>query len=160
MEKLLRRVHTSSKISASLKIISHTSVAVCVISFFAMLAYLSHENPNQGLRLILAAAVPFILVSIARRIINAPRPYELYDFYTVPPKAKRGQSFPSRHVFSAFLVAGLAYMISIWLALALVAVGISLATARVFLGIHFIRDVAAGALIGVLSAVLGLLIWF
>ena len=58
------------------------------------------------------------------------------------------------------MIAGLAYMISVWLSLALVAVGISLAVARVFLGIHFVRDVIAGALIGVLSAALGILILF
>ena len=160
MEKLLKRVYNSPKISASLKIISHTSVAVCVISFLAMLLCLFHTEPMQAVSLVLAAGVPFILVSIVRRLINAPRPYELYDFYTVMPKAKRGRSFPSRHVFSAFLIAGLAYMISVWLSLALVAVGISLAVARVFLGIHFVRDVIAGALIGVLSAALGILILF
>ena len=160
MEKLLMRVYASSKISTSLKIISHTSVAVCVLSFALMLAYLSHGNPMQAASLIFAAGVPFILVSIVRRIINAPRPYELYDFYTVPPKARRGRSFPSRHVFSAFLIAGLAYTVSLWLVIALLFVGISIAIARVFLGFHFIRDVIAGALIGVLSAVLGIFIFF
>lgn len=160
MEKLLRRVYTSPKISASLKIISHVSSILCVFSFAVMLIYLYCREPMAALMLILAAGVPFILVSIARKIINAPRPYELYAFYEVLPKERRGRSFPSRHVFSAFLIAGLAYIVSIWLSLPLFVIGIALATSRVFLGIHFIRDVIAGALIGVLSAVLGILILF
>ena len=160
MEKLLKQVYSSPKISASLKIISHASVILCVISYAAMLVYFYINEPVSALLLILAGGVPFVLVSIVRRIINAPRPYELYDFYKVMPKAKRGRSFPSRHVFSVFLIAGLAYMVSVWLSVALFVVGVSLATARVFLGIHFIRDVVAGALIGVLSAILGMLILF
>jgi membrane-associated phospholipid phosphatase len=36
--------------------------------------------------------------------------------------------------------------------------GLLLATARVLLGIHFIRDVLCGALLGTISSALGLLI--
>ena len=160
MEKLLKRVYNSPKISASLKIISHASVILCAISYVAMLLHFYFAEPMAAVRLMLAGGVPFVLVSIVRIIINAPRPYELYGFYKVLPKEKRGRSFPSRHVFSAFLIAGFAYTVSIWLSLALFVVGVCLAVSRVFLGMHFIRDVVAGALIGILSAVLGIIILF
>ena len=160
MEKLLSRVHASSKISVSLKIISHASVTACAVFYVLMLGHFYLSAPISAVRLILASGVPFILVSILRRIINAPRPYELYTFYTVRPKEKRGRSFPSRHVFSAFVIAGFAYTVSPWLSGAFSVLGILLAISRVLLGIHFIRDVVAGALLGALSAALGIIILF
>ena len=160
MEKLLKRVYSSKKIAVSLKIISHASVVLCVVSFAALLVYFYLREPLSAVKLLCTAGVPYMLVSIARRIINAPRPYELYEFYEVKPKQKRGQSFPSRHVFSSCVVAALAGMVSIWFSIALFAVGISLAIARVLLGMHFIRDVLAGAVIGALSAIIGIIIVF
>ncbi len=160
MEKLLRLVYASKKISSSLKTVSHASVILCVISYAGLLAHFCATNPLLAVRLLLAGGVPFVLVSLVRKMINAPRPYEIYDFYTVPPKAKRGRSFPSRHVFSAFLIAGFAYTVSLPLSIALLVLAILLATARVLLGMHFIRDVAAGALLGILSAILGVIILF
>ena len=104
------------------------------------------------------ALAPYILVSVMRKIIKAPRPYEIYDFYQAPPKNKVGQSFPSRHVFSAFVIAVLSYTASVWLSIALLVLGVCLAVSRVLLGIHFVRDVVAGALIGILSGIFGIII--
>jgi membrane-associated phospholipid phosphatase len=160
MERLLRRVYSSKKISTSLKIVSHATVVIYVSAFLAMLVLFYLSEPMSALKLALAAGVPFILVSIVRRIINAPRPYQLYDFYEVLPKSKQGRSFPSRHVFSAFVIAVFALTVSVWLSLLLFVLGIALSVARVLLGIHFVRDVAAGALIGIISAILGIVILF
>ena len=160
MEDLLKRVYSSKKISTSLKIISHASVAVYVSAFLLMLVHYSFSEPWSALKLALGGAVPYILVSITRRIINAPRPYQLYDFYEVLPKGKKGCSFPSRHVFSAFVIAVFAYRFSVLIFAVLLILGTLLAVARVLLGIHFIRDVAAGALIGIISAILANFILF
>jgi len=104
------------------------------------------------------AGVPLVLVSIMRKLISAPRPYELHDFYEKKPKDKKGESFPSRHVFSAFAIGTLAFTVSHFLTLALILVGLALAVSRVLLGMHFIRDVAAGALAGAVCGVLGIII--
>jgi membrane-associated phospholipid phosphatase len=48
--------------------------------------------------------------------------------------------------------------IELALGIILLALGVLLCIARVLLGIHFVRDVIAGALIGVCSAALGILI--
>jgi membrane-associated phospholipid phosphatase len=98
--------------------------------------------------------VAVLLVSLARRLINAKRPYEIYGFYIEKPKDKSGRSFPSRHVFSSFLIATLAYAFSPIFALILCGVSIILAVCRVLLGIHFISDVVFGALIGIFSGAL------
>ena len=158
MEKILRRVYHSKKISLSLKIISHASVALFVVTYLSLLVWAYIKEPLLSVRLLVSSAVPYVLVSVVRRVIDAPRPYEIFDFYGEKPKDKSGQSFPSRHVFSAFTVAVLSYIASVWLCVALCVVGISIAVSRVLLGIHFVRDVVAGALVGIASGILGMFI--
>ena len=109
--------------------------------------------------MLVAAGVPFVLVTLFRHLVNAPRPYEMYDFYQTPPKNKCGKSFPSRHVFSGFVIATLAFAYSLPLALVMLGFAVILAVSRVLLGIHFIRDVVCGALVGVVSGVIGIVIF-
>jgi len=158
MEKLLRRVYKSPKISLSLKIISHASVAITVLAYAYILVLAYFIAPLLAVKLAVSAAVPFIAVTLIRKLINAPRPYELYSFYEKKPKEKVGQSFPSRHVFSAFLISTLAFPFSLWLTLAVAVVGVSLAVARVLLGMHFWRDVITGSAVGIISGIVGILI--
>ena len=160
MENLLLRVYNSKKTSTSLKIISHLSVLLCAVSYVLMLVHFYLQTPLLAVKLFFSLALPFVLVSLLRRIINAPRPYELYDFYKIKPKGKQGRSFPSRHLFSALAIATLSYTVSVWLAISLFFVGVSLAAARVLLGIHFLRDVLTGGIIGILSSVIGMIIIF
>lgn len=158
MEKLLRRVYSSENISLLLKIISHASVLLCVLSFLGMLVHFYLASPLLSVKIAFIFAIPFVIVSLVRQLINAPRPYELYDFYEIKPKRKCGRSFPSRHVFSAFAIASLSFSVSVWLGVALIAIGIALAVARVLLGMHFIRDVAAGGIIGIISGIIGIVL--
>ena len=158
MEAVLKKVYGSRRIKQSLNIISHASTLVGVVAFVSVLIYSYLETPLFAFKIAAVAFVPFVAVSVMRRVIKAPRPYEIYEFYQIPPKDKVGQSFPSRHVFSAFIIATLACVASIWLSIILFAVGICLAVSRVLLGIHFIRDVVAGALIGIASGVIGIII--
>ena len=158
MQGLLKRIYESKKLTASLKIISHVCVAFGVLAWAALLALCYMEDKLFALKVAVCGAVPFLLVSTSRHILNAPRPYELYDFYSEPPKNKNGKSFPSRHVFSAFLIATLWFFESPVIAVALAVLGVILAINRVLVGIHFVRDVVAGAIVGIISGALGILI--
>ena len=135
---------------------------VSYIGAAAFLSLLAHEiyfGLYKTAALILCAAgVGFVTLSIVRKLINAPRPYDLYSFYEKKPREKSGSSFPSRHAYSAFVIATLVLCLSIPASVALFALGILLCVCRVLLGIHFIRDVAAGALIGIIAGVIGLLL--
>ena len=156
MENLLLRVYKSKKATLSFKTISHTAVILSVISYCVLLFLSFYSSIYEGLSVLLSAALPFFAVSAVRMLIDAPRPYELYDFYENKPKEKAGRSFPSRHVYSAFVIATLAFVYSIPLGVGLLLIGAALAAARVFLGIHFIRDVVCGALVGVASGLIGI----
>lgn len=105
----------------------------------------------------LVPAVSFVAVSLFRKALNAPRPYEAFGLPPVINKSTKGESFPSRHAFSIFVI-GMAFLATCplpWAGWLILALGICLATVRVLAGVHFPRDVVAGALIGIGCGVLG-----
>lgn len=107
------------------------------------------------LRAVLVPAISFVGVSLFRKWYNAPRPYEKFDIPPVIAKDTKGKSFPSRHVFSVFVIAVTIFYRYPVIGLVLGLVGIGLALIRVLGGVHEPRDVMAGALIGILCGVLG-----
>ncbi|EXJ22981.1 Phosphatidylglycerophosphatase B [Alkalibacterium sp. AK22] len=120
-----------------------------------VLVSLSSLGDPRIWRVLLAPALSFMLVTLIRKWINAPRPYEVEGFVPAIPKETRGQSFPSRHVFSVFVIASTLYNVYRPLGLLLMLMGALLAFLRVIGGVHYPRDVIAGALIGLLSGFLG-----
>ncbi len=157
---LLFRIYKNEALYSSLSYVSHA-----VVLFSAMVLMHLFADAAMGQRfyelifICLGTGIPFVLVSLARRRINAPRPYEVYDFYKAPPKNKCGESFPSRHVFSAFVIATVAVPLNPYLGMTLMLLGVLLAVCRVLLGYHFITDVTSGALIGMLSGELANMIY-
>lgn len=106
-------------------------------------------------RCIVVPAVAFAAVSVFRRAYNAPRPYEALDIKPLIIKDTHGKSFPSRHAFSMFMIA-----VS-WLAWqpivggVLLACGVIMGVIRVLGGVHFPRDVVAGACAAIVAGLIG-----
>ena len=159
MERILTKVYNNPALSKFLHIFCHVCTAVYVAGFGALLLWqLLDKEYVMSLACAVSALVGLALVTLMRKAINAPRPYELYTFYEKKPKKKSGNSFPSRHAYSAFVIATLFFTESIAIAIILLVFALGMCVSRVLLGIHFIRDVMAGALIGVIAAISGLLL--
>ena len=156
MEKLLFKVYKSRKATLSFKVISALAVISSVAAYCALLFLSFYNSIYEGLAVLLSAALPFFAVGFVRMMIDAPRPYELYDFYEIKPKERKGRSFPSRHAYSSFVIAVIAFIYSVPMGIALLLMGLALSVSRVLLGIHFIRDVVCGAAVGIISGLLGI----
>lgn len=159
-ESVLYRVYRDEGFSEILRVASLFIVALTVYAFFVHLLRMLEPAPLAVIELLIITGVPFVALSVMRRLINAPRPYELLEFYEKKPKGKSGCSFPSRHVFSVFVIASVIVPTNIALGITLFILGAVLGAMRVLLGVHFIRDVVAGALIGAVSGAIGLLTLF
>ena len=161
MQNLLIKIYKNRKISAFLQIFSHVVSAIGALAFLFVLGYSAYlEEYVNALVLGASAFVGFVLVSLVRRLFDAPRPYEIYDFYERRPKEREGSSFPSRHAYSAFAIAIIAFSVSYVMGAALLLISAMMCVSRVLLGIHFIRDVLAGAVIGAIAGGIGLLLVF
>lgn len=119
-----------------------------------LLALLLEKDPFL-LRAILVPAISFVLVTVFRQIINAPRPYEKFEMAPVLEKDTKGKSFPSRHVFSVFIIAMTIFYLHHGAGLMLGLVGVGLGSIRVLGGVHEPKDVVVGALIGILCGIVG-----
>ena len=113
-----------------------------------------HYNNSPDSLFIAIPALCFLAVTIFRKVVNKKRPYEKLPIQSLIKKDKKGQSFPSRHVFSIFLIATLWFCFWKPVGIFLFIAGVFLAIVRVIGGVHFVTDVCAGALLGVLAGFL------
>lgn len=103
---------------------------------------------------IVIPALCFLTVTVFRKVVNRKRPYEKFPITSLIKKDKKGQSFPSRHVFSIFLIATLWFCFCKPVGVLLFIAGIFLAIVRVIGGVHFVSDVCVGALLGIIAGLL------
>ena len=125
-----------------------TKISYIVYPLF--LLYLMVNKKPELWKAILVPAVSFVVLSVFRYLYNAPRPYEFFDAPPLIRKDTKGKSFPSRHVFSAFVIAVTVFYTCHHLGLVLGICGFLLAGFRVLGGVHFTKDVLAGAVFGIL----------
>lgn len=158
MDRIFALVDGSSAIKKALRIINLVSTVLSIFVFMYMLFYFISISPLVLFGYLMALAVPFAAVSVIRRLINAPRPYEMPDFVGHLPKKKGGCSFPSRHAFSIFAIGSLCLFVNLPLGVITLVFGVIMCFCRVVLHLHFVRDVVCGALVGIISSVIGALI--
>lgn len=120
---------------------------------------------NEGLgselflRFTLIPLCTLILISVLRLIINAKRPYEVYDYTPTVNKNTTGKSFPSRHTVSAFIIAMAFLYINTTLGVIMLCMAAAIGLTRILSGVHFIRDVIGGAAIGIIIGILGFFVF-
>lgn len=124
------------------------------LAYAALLGWACVTGPWKLVPLAGVAAVGFAAVSVFRKHRNAPRPYECCAITPLIARDGVGCSFPSRHAFSAFAIAASWFAASVPVVVALLAAACLLAVCRVFGGVHFPRDVVAGAVVGLVTGAL------
>ena len=132
----------------ALNIVNHGIVVVFYAAYALLLGWACVSDPWKLAPLVGVTAVGFVAVSFFRRRFNAPRPYECCAIAPLIARDGAGKSFPSRHAFSAFAIAASWFAASAPVAVVLLVAAVVLAICRVLGGVHFPRDVVAGAFIG------------
>lgn len=119
--------------------------AVIFVSYPVFLAFLFYYKNDNLLKYVLFPAVSFVLVSVFRHFFNAQRPYEKYGYIPIGKNnLKSGKSFPSRHVFSAFVISFVFLDYSTVLGAVFISLSFVLGIIRILSGVHFLKDVLAG----------------
>lgn len=138
-----------------LSIVDKGIVVVTAMAYGLFLMGLFLGKDPHFIPSILVPAISFLILTLVRAKINAPRPYEVFGFEPIIAKDTIGRSFPSRHVFSIFCIAAVMGINDVSISMPVALLGVILAILRVLGGVHFIKDVIAGAVSGILFAIIG-----
>lgn len=132
-------------------ILDRLTTGYVFVSFPLVLAYLYFTGYDNLMRLVLVTLLSFILVTLARKVLNRKRPYEVLETKPVLEKDTKGQSFPSRHVFSAFVIATSCFRVVPLYAVTVFIAGAAIMIIRVIGTVHFVSDVLAGMITGIIA---------
>ena len=99
---------------------------------------------KQVLIYVFIPASGFVILSLLRKKINAPRPYEVWEIVSLLDRDSPGQSMPSRHVFSATIISMACLHASLSVGVILLVLSALLGLVRVLGGVHFPKDVVVG----------------
>ena len=103
---------------------------------------------------LLVPASGFVILSLFRKKINQPRPYETWDIAPLLDKDSSGQSMPSRHVFSATIISMACFHAWALIGTILLICSGLLALVRVLGGVHYPKDVLVGYACGLMWGLL------
>ena len=84
------------------------------------------------------------MLTVVRTRINRLRPYESWPIRPLIPRNKKGESMPSRHVFSSTVIAMVYLYVHPLLGILFLLVSLLSALVRVLGGVHYLTDVIAG----------------
>lgn len=157
--KMTQPFRDHPQMAKGLHIINRICMVIMYVSYPMLIVVLFSQKEETFIEVLLVPAISFALLSIGRYFINRKRPYEVFEVPPVIPKNTKGKSFPSRHVFSATMIAMTYLFMSpwTWSGMVLLAVALLQALVRILSGVHYISDVVAGIVVGVLAALFYLL---
>lgn len=96
----------------------------------------------------------FVILSLLRKKINAPRPYEEWAIKPLLDRDSPGQSMPSRHVFSATIISMACLHASLSVGVILLVLSVFLGLVRLLGGVHYPKDVLVGYICGLVWGVI------
>ena len=110
---------------------------------------------EEIIRVIIVPLIIFGICTTARKVVNEKLPYEAMNITPLIKKDKKGQSFPSRHVLSATIIAMASMYVNVRLGIIMMLISVAIAVIRPVAGVHYIRDVIGGLIIGIVCGVMG-----
>ena len=159
----MNETFTESRISSNTVKALHDVLPLMMYIFYPLQLICLGINEGWGssifLRFALIPLGTFLFATILRAIINAPRPYEVYDYTPVVRKPTKGKSFPSRHTAGAFIIAMAFLSVSFSLGVIMMIIAMAIAIIRIMAGVHFVRDVVFGAAMSLIIGVLGFFVF-
>ncbi len=141
-----------------LKILNKLTVYMGYGAYALLLILLAVSMDMRIIRCIIVPAVTFVLATVIRSGINAPRPYEKLSIAPLIAKATKGKSFPSRHTVCIAIIAAAWLYVNIPVGLVLCAVTLITAVIRPIMGVHFPRDTIAGIVFSAVCGIIGFIL--
>lgn len=145
-QTLLNKIHSIPQLKNTIIFICKYFPYITFTLYPCILLYLLIIRSPLLLSTILRPLSAFIIVSIFRKLINRPRPYESMDIEPLLSH-KSGESFPSRHTLSAFIIAFVCLNVNIYLGIFACTIASIISLTRILAGVHYISDVISAMII-------------
>ena len=139
-----------------LRVFNRLMTVVMPIVYLTLLVatYLQEGIGKQVWMYVFIPASGFVILSLLRKKINAPRPYEGWDIKPLLDRDSPGQSMPSRHVFSATIISTACLHASLTMGMICLTLSAFLGLVRVLGGVHYPKDVVVGYMYALVWGVL------
>ena len=148
-EELTKNYQTDAKRN-QLRLCNRIVTNVYYVVYPFLLLYLFVIQSEKLLPAILIPLLSIVGVTLLRKVLARPRPYEEYPIDQILEKETQHNAMPSRHVFSASIIAMMCFTISPLFACILLVLAALEGYIRVVGGVHYPLDVIIGYLLGVL----------
>ena len=150
------KIENRSIFLSLLRTFNRFMTVVMPIVYLTLLAttYFQEGFGKQILIYVFIPATGFVILSLLRKKINAPRPYEEWTIKPLLDRDSPGQSMPSRHVFSATIISMACLHASLSVGVILLVLSALLGLVRVLGGVHYPKDVVVGYICGLVWGVI------
>lgn len=156
--KIMRPFRVHPQYISVLNLLNRFFTLAGFLLYPVLLIWMAVQTDKRFFAFLFIPAFFFFAMSRIRKLLNSPRPYEVYDIQPLISRDGSGQSFPSRHVFSIFMIGTLWCGTALPVGVFLLICGLLLAFIRVVAGVHFPKDVFWGAILGIIGGMLTLLV--
>lgn len=123
--------------------------------YLATLLWLLCQSDPRWPRFAAVPAAVFLLVTLLRRVLDLPRPYEVHAVEPLLPARRKGCSLPSRHTASAVILALAGWYLHPALGAVFTLAALGVALTRLLAGVHFVRDLLAACGMALLIGIPG-----
>lgn len=150
---LVNRKFNHAFLGAILSRLTHLGGATATILITLCVWFFTPKPVSTvGMQAFIALAVSHIPVAIVKRVYPRLRPYLVLPDTITCEKPLKDHSFPSGHTTAIFSTVTPFVIAFNWLGFVLIPLAIAVSYSRMYLGLHYPSDVAAGCLIGCLTA--------
>ncbi len=156
--KLMNYWQEHKRFCKSMIAVEKAAEIIVIISYIALLFYSLYGDIGFALRSAVTSIIALYICTLLRFVINARRPYQVYEALPAMNKDTKGQSFPSRHLTSVAVISISMLYMGVAFGCVFFALMLIMGALRVLLGVHFVRDVTVGAAIGLVIGILGVYI--
>lgn len=146
---MLKTIRHYPILEKTIVFITHYFPYIIFCLYPCVLIYLFIFQNDLLMEMIIKPMLAFFLVTILRKLINRPRPYESMNIQPLVDH-KSGESFPSRHAVSAMIIALMCFKVHIDLGIFALVIAILICSSRILAGVHHISDVLVSIMIAVI----------
>ena len=132
-----------------IKFVNKLLTLITYFAYPAMAAYLFIKGDERLFKVVAVPAAGFIMLTVFRKAVNRSRPYEKFNINPIIKKDTKGQSMPSRHIYSITVIAMTFLYVMPALGIVFLVFALILAAVRVIGGVHYPTDVLAGFLLAI-----------